>query len=170
MNTTLQYGSGLPYSPPVRSLEPEINTRRLPPTLVMNLYAQKEFKVGQNIRLSAFLWVDNLFSGLIRDLLDIKNLSGVADEEWFDLYREIIQRYEDEDTRFFGSEGDNNGVDDDGDGYVDESLEDEYMMLMDTDGDGTIDWNKENPAGGTFGTPGYYREGALVNIGISLKF
>ena len=170
LNTTLQYGSGLPYSPPVRSLQPEINTRRLPPTLVMNLYAQKEFKIGQNIRLSAFMWVDNLFSGLIRDLLDIKNLSGVADEEWFDLFQEIKQRYEDKDTRFFGSEGDNNGIDDDGDGYVDESLEDEYMMLMDTDGDGTVDWNKENPAGGTFGTPGYYREGALVNIGISLKF
>jgi hypothetical protein len=116
------------------------------------------------------MWVDNLFSGLIRDLLDIKNLSGVADEEWFDLFQEIKQRYEDKDTRFFGSEGDNNGIDDDGDGYVDESLEDEYMMLMDTDGDGTVDWNKENPAGGTFGTPGYYREGALVNIGISLKF
>ncbi|MFQ6608789.1 MAG: TonB-dependent receptor domain-containing protein [Fidelibacterota bacterium] len=170
LNTTMQYGSGLPYSPPVRSLEPEINTRRLPPTFVMNLYAQKEFRVGQNLHLSAFMWVDNLFSSLIKDLFGIKNISDIADEEWFDLYREITKRYEDKDTRFFGSEGDNNGIDDDGDGYVDETLKDEYMMLMDTDGDGTVDWNKDNPAGGTFGIPGNYREGALVNIGVSLKF
>jgi len=170
LNTTMQYGSGLPYSPPIRSLEPEINTRRLPPTFVMNLYAQKEFRVGQNMRLSAFIWVDNLFSGLIKDLFDIKNISGVSDEEWYDLYSDRIKRYEDGDTEFYGSEDDNNNIDDDGDGYVDETLEDEYMMIMDTDGDGTIDWNKENSAGGTFGIPGYYREGTLVNIGISLKF
>lgn len=136
----------------------------------MNLYAQKEFRVGQNMRLSAFMWVDNLFSGLIKDLFDIKNISGVSDEEWYDLYSDRIKRYEDGDTEFYGSEDDNNNIDDDGDGYVDETLEDEYMMIMDTDGDGTIDWNKENSAGGTYGIPGYYREGALVNIGISLKF
>jgi outer membrane receptor protein involved in Fe transport len=165
VNTTMSYGSGLPYSPPNKSLKAEINTLRMPGTLTVNLYADKNIKVpqlGDKAAISLFLWIDNLF--------DNENILGLADEEWFGLYSSYQEAYEDGNRDVFPSEDDNNGIDDDEDGYIDDSFEQEYMWIMDTDGDGEIDYNKKYPAGGIFGDPRYYSEGRQIKIGLAIKF
>ena len=165
INSTIQYGSGLPYSPPNRSQLPEINTKRRPSTFNIDLYSDKKFRFNignKETVMSMFIWVDNLFNN--------KNIAGIYDEEWYDLYSNYQKEYESGNTTFFGAENDNNGIDDDEDGYIDDTLKDEYMMIMDTDGDGKVDENKLYPAGGLFAIPGYYNEGFRFKIGISFKF
>lgn len=163
---TCQYGSGLPYSPASRTLEVLVNTERLPSTFTTNLMVSKLFKINQHTNASVFLWINNLF-----DKTD--NINYVEDVEWYHLYTNIQKKYEDKDSRYFGAESGSlgsNGIDDDGDGYIDESIKDEYMMLMDTNGDGKIDWNKKYPAGGSLGIPYWYDEGRVVRIGVSIEF
>ncbi len=163
---TLQYGSGLPYSPASRTLEVLINTERLPYTFVSNLMVSKLFKINNNTNASVFLWINNLFN-------KTDNIDLVDDVEWYHLYTNIQKKYEEGDARYFGAEYGNlgnDGIDNDGDGYVDESIKDEYMMLMDTNGDGKVDWNKKHPASGSLGVPYRYNEGRTVRIGISFEF
>ncbi len=165
VNTTMQYGSGLPYSPPPKSADPEVNTKRLPSTFTVNLYADKTIPLkgfGENTSVSFFIWVDNLF--------DTKNVQGIADESWYDQFAEYQSQYEAGNTAVYPSEDDNNGIDDDGDGYIDETFSQEYMMIMDTNGDGDIDENKQYPASGTYSDPRYYSEGRRIKIGVSFKF
>jgi len=165
MNTTVNYGSGLPYSPPNKSLEVKINTERLPHTFNMDLYASKSFNIpgfGGDTKASVFLWIDNLFNN--------KNITAVYDSEWYHLYTNYQKAYEDKDKAVFPSEDDNNGIDDDGDGYIDETFKDEYMWVMDIDGDGKVDYNKKHPSGGVYGIPGYLSQDRTVKFGISVKF
>jgi hypothetical protein len=106
--------------------------------------------------------VNNVFSN--------KNILGVSDNNWFMNFTTIQERYEAEDAVFFGSEDDNNGIDDDQDGFIDDTLEDAYMALMDTDGDGEVDDAKLYPAGGSTGNPTWYSEPRVWRVGISYKF
>lgn len=165
LDLTMQYGSGLPYSPAARTLEILINTERCPSKFVSNLMVSKRFQIGSRVKASVFLWVNNLFDNM--------NMNGMNDEAWFHLYKQIQEKYDEKDGRFFGAETGNlssNSIDDDGDGYIDESIRDEYMMLMDTNGDGKVDWNKKNSAGGIYGIPGWYNEGRVVRLGVSFEF
>lgn len=162
---TMQYGSGVPYTPASRTLEVLVNTERRPATFVANLMINKRFRIKNQTYASVFVWVENLFDNV--------NMNGINDVEWYHLYTSIQKKYDDGDARYFGAEyGDlgNNGIDDDGDGYVDESIKDEYMMIMDTNGDGKVDWNKKYPAGGRLGVPGWYNEGRVVRVGVSIEF
>lgn len=163
---TLQYGSGVPYTPASRTLEVLVNTERLPSTFVANIMVSKMVRINNHTNASIFLWINNVF-----DKTD--NIDLVEDVEWYHLYTNIQKKYKNKDARYFGAESGslgNNGIDDDGDGYIDESIKDEYMMLMDTNGDGKIDWNKKYPAGGSLGIPYRYDEGRVVRIGVSLEF
>ena len=73
-NFIFRYGSGLPYSPPQRTREPEINTRRRLPTYRVDMSIEKRFNLGP-LSLSAFVWINNL--------TDRKNVTGIADVEWY---------------------------------------------------------------------------------------
>jgi len=162
---TMQYGSGVPYTPSSRTLEVLVNTERRPSTFVANLLIAKRFQVNKSTFASAFIWVNNLFDNM--------NMNGISDVEWYHLYSQIQEKYDAGDARYFGAEtgtlGSNN-IDDDGDGYIDESLKDEYMLIMDTNGDGKVDWNKKYPAGGSLGNPAWYNEGRVVRFGVSIEF
>ncbi|MCF7824605.1 MAG: TonB-dependent receptor [Candidatus Marinimicrobia bacterium] len=161
-NFTAEYGSGLPYTPPSSSLDVPLNTERRPATFNADMFLEKGFSLGNSGDLQIFMWVNNVFSN--------KNLLGISDVNWYTQYTQIQERYDAEDDVYFGSEDNSNGLDDDGDGFIDESLEDEYMMLMDTNGDGEVDDNKLYPAGGSRGFPGFYSEPRTWRIGISYKF
>ncbi len=100
----------------------------------------------------------------------MQNTSLGFDEEWYDVYAEYQKQYDDGNASFYGSEDDSNGLDDDGDGYVDETLDDEYMMIMDTNGDGSIDLNKKYPAGGQMNDPIFYSAGRRIKMGLSISF
>ncbi|MBO33214.1 MAG: hypothetical protein CMM74_09610 [Rhodospirillaceae bacterium] len=81
-NIIVQYGSGLPYSPPQRTRETDINTMRRLPTYNVDLSLEKKFDLG-SVLLSAFVWVNNL--------TDRKNITGIADVEWYQLYGDTNQ-------------------------------------------------------------------------------
>lgn len=165
IDLTMTYGSGLPYTPASRTLEVLINSERLPSTFTANLMVSKRFKINNHINATAFIWVDNLFDNM--------NINYVSDVEWYHLYTQIQKKYDKKDARYFGAESGSlgtDGIDNDGDGFIDESIKDEYMVLMDTDGDGKIDWNKKYPAGGPLGIPYCYREGRTVRLGVSIEF
>jgi len=163
-NFTAEYGSGLPYTPISTSLDIPLNNERFPATFNADMFLEKAFSFGNSGDFQVFMWVNNLFSN--------KNIRSAAtvDINWYSQYTQIQERYEDEDKVYFGAESNSNGLDDDGDGFIDESLEDEYMMLMDIDGDGEVDDNKLYPAGGSKGTPGFYTEPRTWRLGISYKF
>lgn len=74
-NLIFQYGSGLPYSPPARSLEPPINTKRMTMTYETDLSITKKFDVGPNMQFAVFAWINNL--------TDRRNVTGIADVEWY---------------------------------------------------------------------------------------
>ncbi|MBL7136485.1 MAG: TonB-dependent receptor [Candidatus Marinimicrobia bacterium] len=76
-NFILRYGSGLPYSPPQRTRETEINTKRRLPTYSVDMSIEKRFDIGP-VSLSAFIWIKNLTNH--------KNVTGIADVEWYQLY------------------------------------------------------------------------------------
>lgn len=170
MDLTMTYGSGLPYTPASRTLEVLINTERLPATFNANLMINKRFKINERTYASAFIWINNLFDN---QNINKVNMDGFGDVQWYHLYTQIQEKYDKGDARYFGAESGtlaNDGVDNDGDGFKDESIKDEYMTLMDTDGDGKIDWNKKNPAGGSMGIPYCYYEGRTIRLGISIEF
>jgi outer membrane receptor protein involved in Fe transport len=161
-NFTSQYGSGLPYSAPSYSLDVPLNTERMPATFNSDMFLEKDFSLSNYGAVQMFVWVNNVFSN--------KNILGVSDNNWFMNFTTIQERYEAEDAVFFGSEDDNNGIDDDQDGFIDDTLEDAYMALMDTDGDGEVDDAKLYPAGGSTGNPTWYSEPRVWRVGISYKF
>jgi len=161
-NITAEYGSGLPYTPPSSSLDVPLNTERRPATFSADMFLEKAFSAGKFGDMQVFLWVNNAFSN--------KNLLGIADINWYTNFTQIQERYENDDNVYFGSEDDSDGIDNDGDGFIDESLKDEYMMLMDTNGDGEVDDNKLYPAGGTSGAPAFYSEPRTWRLGVSYKF
>jgi len=161
-NFTANYGSGLPYTPPSYSLDVPLNTKRRPATFMSDLYLAKRLKLKGEGSLEFFLWVNNV--------LNNKNVTGIADVQWWENYTQIQKHYDAHDSKFFGSEDDNNGIDDDGDGFIDETIRDEYMMLMDTDGDGKVDDNKKYPAGGQYSYPGYYSEPRTWRLGVAFEF
>ncbi len=167
---TLTYGSGLPYTPASRTLEVLINTERLPATFTSNLMINKRFKINDHTYASAFIWINNLFD---HQNINKVNMDAFGDVQWYHLYTQIQEKYDDGDARYFGAESGDFGkdnIDNDGDGFVDESIKDEYMVLMDTDGDGKIDWDKKNPAGGSLGIPYCYTEGRTIRLGVSIEF
>jgi len=43
-------------------------------------------------------------------------------------------------------------------------------MIMDTDGDGSIDLNKKYPVGGQMNDPIYYSAGRRIKMGLSFSF
>ncbi|NQV16606.1 TonB-dependent receptor [bacterium] len=170
-NFTTAYGSGFPYTAPSYSLDVPLNTERLPATLDSDMFLEKEFGLSNYGAFQIFLWVNNVFS--LRNYNSAwatRSGGGLDDDNWFMNFTKIQERYEDEDAVFFGSEDDNNGIDDDQDGFIDETLKDEYMVLMDTDGDGEVDDSKLYPAGGKLGDPRYYAEPRVWRLGISYKF
>ena len=76
-NFILRYGSGLPYSPTQRTRETEINTKRRLPTYRIDMSIEKRFNLGP-VSLSAFIWINNLTNH--------KNVTGISDVEWYQLY------------------------------------------------------------------------------------
>ncbi|MFQ6617363.1 MAG: TonB-dependent receptor domain-containing protein [Fidelibacterota bacterium] len=139
-NIVVQYGSGLPYTPPQRTREVYINTARRPWTSSVNLLADKRVYLSKNVSFEIFLWVDNL--------LNRKNLTGIADVEWYEKYLNTQKDYE-----------------------AGRMSYKEYMNIMDTDPeDGKVDENKKWPAMGRYSDPRYYSEGRIWRIGFGMEF
>ncbi|MBA7650591.1 hypothetical protein ES703_58401 [subsurface metagenome] len=82
MNLTVNYGSGLPWSPPSRSREQLINTERLPYTLRTDLRLYKNVEVGQ-LKLGLFGDIYHLFNrtNINRYYLDFYDY-----ESWYNAY------------------------------------------------------------------------------------
>ncbi len=102
-NLIFQYGSGLPYSPPARSLETEINTLRGMPTYKLDLSLDKGFAIG-NYQLSAFVWIKNLTNRI--NVIDYT----VVDIEWYQLYGDenkdgVVDSKDDYDTVLAAARG-----------------------------------------------------------------
>ena len=84
ISNIVTYGSGKPFSPPSRSRTPEINTRRLPITWQWDTKIIKRFHFGR-FTPSTFLNVQNI--------TDRKNVTGIADAEWYTTYDDPSGRY-----------------------------------------------------------------------------
>lgn len=85
-NLILQYGSGLPYSPPQRTREIEINTLRGLPTYEVDLSVEKRFNLG-GFELMAFVWINNLTNHInVVGYHGVPGLVGDMDIEWYQLY------------------------------------------------------------------------------------
>ena len=80
INFLTNYGSGLPWSPPSRTRVQFINTERRPYTLSTNVRAHYDFAIMKKLRASLVLDIYNLFNR--------KNILGIADEEWYNTYRQ----------------------------------------------------------------------------------
>jgi len=78
-NLLYQFGSGVPYSPPQRTRETEINTMRGMFTYRLDLSVEKRFVIG-SVELSAFIWVNNL-----TNRINVRNYDTM-DIEWYQLY------------------------------------------------------------------------------------
>jgi len=156
-NLLWTFGSGLPYSPPVRSREPEINTERFPYRMTTDLTLDKPFKISKDLRLTFFVWIDNLFN---KKNIDDFWITGTNIENWYHTYNTIQEDY-------------NNG----------DMSESDYMKLMDlqdpydidNDGyrsepDGKIDENKKNPEMGKDLDPRVYHPFRTIRFGINIDF
>ena len=80
INFLTNYGSGLPWSPPSRTRVQYINTERLPYTLSTDVRAHYDFNIMKKLNASIVLDIYNLFNR--------KNILGIADEEWYNAYRD----------------------------------------------------------------------------------
>ena len=76
INTSHEYGSGLPYSSPSRALRPPVNDKRLPPTNTTDLKLIKKFKLF-SFKLSFYVECLNLFNK--------KNILYLVDAECYEL-------------------------------------------------------------------------------------
>ena len=82
MNLTVNYGSGLPWSPPSRTKEQLINTERLPYTLRTDVRFYKNVEVGQ-LKLGLFGDIYHLFS---RENINRYYLDFYDYESWYNAY------------------------------------------------------------------------------------
>ncbi len=162
-----KYGSGYPYVASMYSVYEE----RLPSTSNMDLYLYKDFDLrrkfkGRPIRFNrARIFVE------VKNVFDRRNIVQLYDAGWYHHYTEIQDQYENGNIEFFGGEDDlQNGIDDDDDGYIDETIHDEYWVRMDGDGDGVLDEAKTHPAGGWIGHPQAYGEPRVWRLGITYLF
>ncbi|MBN1349781.1 TonB-dependent receptor [candidate division KSB1 bacterium] len=156
-NVVFNFGSGKPYSPPQRNKTPEINTERLPYTMRTDLTLDKPFTITKDIRLTFFLWINNLFN---RKNIDMTNFGLFGDENWYHNYSQIQEKYDNGDM----SEDDYISLMDqldpwdfDGDGIIEEA-------------DGKVDDNKKYPEMGSKLDPRVYDIFRTVRLGVSLQF
>jgi len=82
-NIIFQYGSGLPYSPPQRTRETEINTMRGLPIYKVDLSIEKRFDIGR-VQFSAFIWINNLTNHI--NVRGYNEPGSAMDIEWYQLY------------------------------------------------------------------------------------
>lgn len=151
--TTLSgsYLSGLPYSPPQRSRETEINTERLPSTFRLDLRIQKSFQL---YGLDATLFCE------VHNLLDRKNIFGFVGTDWYHTYKMIQEKYDNgemnyEDYVSLMDVQDPNDID--GDGIFQEP-------------DGEVDFNKQNPEMGSILDPTVYGPQRRVYFGVRVSW
>ncbi len=152
INTIVRYGSGKPYTKPKQSKEPEINTERLPWHMTVDLTMDKQFDLGNNRRLTFFIWVNNL--------LNRRNINGIADTQWYYTFKQVQQKYEQgiiNRERYMQLMDVQDPNDVDGDGNLEEA-------------DGEIDYNKKYPEVGRHTFPGVYGWGRTIRIGLRLEF
>lgn len=151
-SATLQftYRSGLPYSPPQRTKEKEINTERLPSTSCFDLKVQKAFSF-RGLGTTLFIEVHNLFDRL--------NIVSVADVNWYHTYKTITEEYEKGELSqddYYELMDQMDPFDRNGDG------------ISGSQPDGVIDYNKAHPEMGKELNPAVY--GPRRRIYCGLKF
>ncbi|MBL7074431.1 TonB-dependent receptor [candidate division KSB1 bacterium] len=157
MNVIFRYGSGMPYSPPKRSKEPEINTERFPWYSTTDVRFDKRIGIGKKGRATFFVWIDNIFNRLN---IDGELVTYYGYETWYHTFTKAQEAYDE-------------GV---------MSYED-YMSLMDAqdpndangngiteEGDGVVDYNKKYPAGGPRLDPRVYMPMRRIRFGIQFEF
>lgn len=152
MNLIWNYGSGLPYSPPQRSREPEINTERRPHTMSTDLTLDKPFMLTKTTRLSFFVWINNVFNQ--------KNILYLADENWYHNFHVTQQKYDDgeiSETDYMKLMDMHDPSDFDNDGIYEEP-------------DGKVDENKKYPEMGQFLNPTVYFPLRTIRFGVSFDF
>lgn len=154
LNLTLKstFLSGLPYSPPQRSREPEINTKRLPDIYWFDLKIQKSFSTG-SLNYTLFCEIQNLF--------DRKNIFQVANTEWYDTYKKIYEDFSDgiltiENYMKLMDQQDPFDVNGDG--------------ITDNQQDGEIDYNKLHPEAGKDIDPTVYGPRRRIYFGVKVAF
>jgi len=158
VNLIWNYGSGKPYSPPQRDREPDINTERLPYTMWTDLTFDKPIKLGKNMRMTFFVWINNLFN---RRNVDENWFTFLTMENWYYTYHSIQKDYDE--------------------GTISHQ---EYMKLMDqqdpydkngdkiydNQGDGVVDENKKYPEMGQDLDPRVYSLFRTIRFGVSIDF
>ncbi len=78
MNLLFNYGSGLPWTPPSRSVIQHINEGRLPYTMNIDMKLRKDFTVASILNVEVYTLVTNLTNK--------KNLRYLADENWYSAF------------------------------------------------------------------------------------
>jgi len=84
---------------------------------------------------------------VVNNLFNRKNIRGLADTQWYHTYSRTQEQYEDG-----------------------EISKEEYLSVMDQNGDGNADANKVNPAGGELMTPTVYSAPRHYRLGIDVRF
>ena len=77
-NLLLNYGSGLPWTPPSRSVIQHINEGRLPYTMNIDLKIRKDFSIASFANVEIYT--------LITNLMNKKNLLRLADANWYSAF------------------------------------------------------------------------------------
>ena len=138
-NIVWSYGSGTRFTKPDQGRLVIENTETLPWTMMTDFRITHELEVGNRIRPSVFLVVNNVFNR--------KNIRGLVDTQWYYNYNRTQEQYEDG-----------------------EISKEEYLSVMDADGDGKADANKVNPAGGELMNPAVYSAPRNYRLGIDIRF
>lgn len=157
-NLIFNYGSGIPYSPPQHSKEPEINTERFPYTMTTDLTFDYPVSLGSRTRMVFFVWINNLFN---RKNIDGNRVIINGYEEWYHTYKSIQDDYEDglitkENYMKLMDQQDPYDVNNDG--------------ITDNQADGEIDTNKKYPEMGQDLDPRVYFALRTIRFGVSFEF
>ncbi|NQT62192.1 MAG: carboxypeptidase-like regulatory domain-containing protein [Candidatus Marinimicrobia bacterium] len=166
-----RYGSGFPYTAKHEDYPVyDVYENRLPASANLDIHLYKEFRLKRRFRWKPIRFTDGTLFLDVKNVFNRRDIVGLYDAEWFQRHTMIQEAFEAGDVAFLGGEDQTiNGIDDDGDGYIDETIRDEYMILMDTNADGVVDWSKRNPAGGQPGHPQYYSEPRVWRIGVKFS-
>ena len=78
VNMLYNYGSGLPWTPPSRSVIQHINEGRLPPTMNIDMKIRKDISIGSIANMEIYM--------LINNLTNKKNLTHLADANWYNAF------------------------------------------------------------------------------------